>query len=342
MNNETLHKVKYQELFREKRKRWLISGVAGFIGSNLLEVLLDNNQYVVGLDNFITGKKENLELVKRAVGKNWCNFQFIEGDIRDQITCERAVKDIDFVLHQAALGSVPRSINDPLATYQNNCVGYLNILNAIKNSPVDRIIYASSSSVYGDNPELPKVESAIGNPMSPYALTKLNNEQLAAVFGKIYGLRSVGLRYFNVFGRRQDPVGQYAAVIPKWIDCFLNNHDITINGNGEFSRDFSYIENIVEANIRAAFGAPHTLSSVYNVACGQSTSLNKLISTLQRIFVNYGVSAPRIQFAANRQGDVPHSLADCSKIKRELLYQGSVGLKEGLEETINWYLSNRF
>ena len=262
------------------KNKWLITGVAGFIGSNILEFLLKNNQIVVGLDNFATGHSSNLDEVKSEVSSSeWNNFSFINGDICSFETCLEASKDIDYVLHQAALGSVPRSINDPVATNNANVGGFLNILQASKDNNVKSFTYAASSSTYGDHEALPKLEDNIGNPLSPYAVTKYVNELYAEVFSRVYGFKSIGLRYFNVFGKRQDPNGAYAAVIPKWILSMLSNNDIIIYGDGKTTRDFCFIENVIQANILAALAKDSVKNNIFNVAVGDRTSLNQLFDT---------------------------------------------------------------
>jgi len=321
---------------------WLITGVAGFIGSNLLETLLKLNQRVVGLDNFATGHQRNLDEVQTLVRpEQWGNFNFINGDICNLIECQEAVTGVDYVLHQAALGSVPRSVADPITTNATNISGFVNMLVAARDSKVRRFVYAASSSTYGDHPALPKVEDIIGKPLSPYAVTKYVNELYADVFGKTYGLQSIGLRYFNVFGPRQDPNGAYAAVIPKWISSMIQNEPIYINGDGETSRDFCYISNVVQANLLAATTLnPEAVNQVYNVALGDRTTLNELYAKLKaNLMPNY----PRLQDATPvyrdfRAGDVRHSLADISKIAKCLGYEPSCRVGEGLEVAMDWYL----
>ena len=269
---------------------WLITGVAGFIGSNLLEQLLNLNQIIIGMDNLSTGKKKNLDDIKNSCSdKLWSNFTFIEGDICDLDLCYKACRDVDFVLHQAALGSVPRSISDPINTNSSNINGFLNILLASKDSSVKSFTYAASSSTYGDHPDLPKVEDKIGRPLSPYAITKYVNELYAEIFASAYSFQSIGLRYFNVFGKRQDPLGAYAAVIPKWINAILNQEKLYINGDGETSRDFCYIDNAVQANILAALSPLKFRNNVYNVAVGDRTSLNELFFILKNALKKEGV-----------------------------------------------------
>lgn len=322
-------------------RHWLVTGVAGFIGSNLLETLLCNNQQVTGLDNFSTGHRHNLDEVRRGVTKEqWSRFRMIEGDIRDLTTCTEACQGVDVILHQAALGSVPRSITDPLLTNANNITGFLNMLVAAKDNGVGRFVYAASSSTYGDHPGLPKVEEIIGNPLSPYAVTKYVNELYAGVFFKTYGLDCVGLRYFNVFGRRQDPQGAYAAVIPKWFAGLMKGETVWINGDGETSRDFCYIDNCVQANILAACSQnPDVPGHVFNVAYGQKTSLNELFYQIRDEASNFITGCTDVQPAYRdfRAGDVRHSLADISKSKNLLGYDPQYSVREGLARAGAWY-----
>ena len=301
-----------------KPKVWLITGVSGFIGSNLLEQLLKIEQKVIGLDNFSTGKRNNLNEVKKNVSeKQWKKFQFIEGDIRNIDVCREACKSVSYVLHQAALGSVSRSVNNPIETNETNVTGFLNMLIAAQERQVKRFIYAASSSTYGDHVSLPKREDRIGSPLSPYAVTKYANELYANVFNNIYGLESIGLRYFNVFGERQDPTGDYAAVIPKWIAAMINQKDVFINGDGKTSRDFCYVDNVIQANILAALTDDKTsINQVYNIALGSKTSLNELfvlIKSLLSELIIYYLLEPKYQ--EFRKGDVRHSLADIKKAK---------------------------
>jgi UDP-N-acetylglucosamine 4-epimerase len=327
---------------RAQPRRWLVTGAAGFIGSHLLEALLARGQSVVALDNFATGHRANLEEVRAAVGADaWSRCRFIEGDIRDLATCQQACVGVDIVLHQAALGSVPRSLADPLATHAANATGFLNMLVAARDAGVQRFVYAASSSTYGDHPGLPKVEDAIGRPLSPYAVTKLLNELYADVFARSYGMATVGLRYFNVFGARQDPEGPYAAVIPTWAREMLSGRACVINGDGETSRDFCYVANAVQANLRSAIAvAPEALNQVYNVAAGQRTTLNDLHrllgAALQRNQPALAIEPAR--HAAFRAGDVRHSLADIGKAQRLLGYQPSHDLASGLIEAAPWYV----
>ena len=338
---------KYDEVrdeLRQRRRRWLITGAAGFIGSNLLEALLRLGQAVTGLDNFSTGHVRNLEQVRSAVGDAaWRNFTHIEGDIRDPAVCRRACAAVDYVLHHAALGSVPRSIEDPLATHEANLTGFVNMLAAARDAKARRFIYASSSSVYGDHPQLPKVEDAIGKPLSPYAVTKYANELYADVFARCYGIDGVGLRYFNIFGRRQDPDGPYAAVIPKWVGQFISRQPVYINGDGETSRDFCYIENAIQANLLGATtGNPEALNQIYNVAVGERTSLNELFE-LERSLLSAQcpwVRDYRPEYRDFREGDVHHSQADISKARKLLGYAPTHDIRRGLSEAMSWYLRN--
>ena len=322
-------------------KKWLVTGVAGFIGSNLLEELLSLNQIVIGLDNFSTGFQHNLDEVQSLVTEEqWNNFIFIKGDICNFDTCTHAVKGVDYVLHQAALGSVPRSIENPLATNDANITGFLNILQASKNENVKSFTYAASSSTYGDHPALPKVEENIGNPLSPYAVTKYVNELYAGVYSKVYDFKTIGLRYFNVFGRRQNPNGAYAAVIPKWIGAALNSEDIIINGDGETSRDFCYLDNVVQMNILAATAKEEHKDNIYNVAVGDRTSLNKLHNYITEYLTKItNKKYPSPIYKNFRVGDVRHSQADISKSKLLLGYLPKYHIQSGIQHTINWYTS---
>ncbi|NHN36742.1 Vi polysaccharide biosynthesis UDP-N-acetylglucosaminuronic acid C-4 epimerase TviC [Pseudomaricurvus alcaniphilus] len=328
----------------ETPRIWLITGVAGFIGSNLLEQLLRLGQTVVGLDNFATGHRKNLDDVRAAVGdSHWQNFTFYEGDICDLAACQRAAKGVDYILHQAALGSVPRSLEDPIRTNQSNIDGFLNMLVAAKDAGVKRFVYAASSSTYGDHPELPKVEDRIGRPLSPYAVTKYVNELYADVFAKCYGLQSIGLRYFNVFGPRQDPLGAYAAVIPCWFQNILTRQPCMINGDGETSRDFCYIDNTVQANILAATSDNvDAINQVYNVACGQRTSLNQLFYLIRELvaaeFADLSDAEPH--YREFRAGDVRHSLADIGKASSLLGYSPTHELADGIKQAADWYIKN--
>jgi len=316
----------------------LVTGGAGFIGSNLCETLLTNGNKVRCLDNFATGQRKNVEPFLKNE-----NFEMMEGDIRDLETCKKSCSGVDFVLHQAALGSVPRSIADPIASNEVNVSGFLNMLVAARDAGVKRFIYAASSSTYGDSKSMPKVENVIGKPLSPYAITKYVNELYAEVFSKTYGMETIGLRYFNVFGRRQDPNGAYAAVIPKFTMQLMNHESPTINGNGSFSRDFTYIDNVVQMNILAM----HTnnnkaVNTVYNVAYGERTDLNELVGLLKRYLSEFdsGISSISITYGPERQGDVPHSLASVAKAKKLLKYNPQFDIKRGLKEAVTWYWNN--
>ncbi len=323
-------------------KTWLITGAAGFIGSNLLETLLTLNQRVVGLDNFSTGHTRNLDEVKNAVTSNqWADFKFIEGDIRSLDACRTACEGVDFVLHQAALGSVPRSLEDPITTNSANIDGFLNMLVAARDAKVQSFTYAASSSTYGDHPGLPKVEDAIGKPLSPYAVTKYVNELYADVFARAYGLNSIGLRYFNVFGKRQDPDGAYAAVIPKWTAAMINGDTLFINGDGETTRDFCYVQNAIQANLLAATASdPAALNQIYNIAVGERTSLNQLFDYLRSNLASYHpkLKVPPPVYRDFRSGDVRHSLADIGKAQKLLGYEPSHRIKKAIEESMGWYV----
>lgn len=321
-------------------KTWLVTGVAGFIGSNLLETLLLLNQKVVGLDNFATGFQHNLDEVQELVSaQQWQGFTFIEGDIRVLADCQTACTGVDYVLHQAALGSVPRSIADPIATNDTNTSGYLNMLVAARDAKVSSFTYAASSSTYGDHPALPKVEDAIGNPLSPYAVTKYVNELYADVFARTYGFEAIGLRYFNIFGKRQTPDGAYAAVIPKWTAAMITSDTVYINGDGDTSRDFNFIENAVQANILAATANNNAKNEVYNVAVGGRTTLNTLYSALKESLSANGVDyAQEAVYRDFREGDVRHSQADISKIKNALGYAPEFNITQGIEKAMPWYV----
>ena len=325
----------------EQQSNWVITGVAGFIGSNLLEFLLKHNQKVVGLDNFSTGYQHNLDQVREIVGsQKWANFSFVQGDIRDLDTCQQVCKGADYVLHHAAIGSVPRSIEDPLLSNANNVTGYLNMLVAARDQKVRRFVYAASSSTYGDHPDLPKVESVIGKPLSPYAVTKYVNELYADVFHRCYGLSSIGLRYFNVFGPRQDPNGAYAAVIPIWIAALIRNQELKINGDGSITRDFCYVENVIQANVLAALSTNEQADNqIFNVALSDRTSLLDLYKMIRDVLVN---DYPHLQqhqptFLPFRTGDIPHSQADISKAQTLLAYAPQYKVDQGLQKAINWY-----
>lgn len=321
-------------------KTWLITGVAGFIGSNLLEELLLLNQKVVGLDNFATGFQHNLDEVQGLVSaEQWQRFTFIKGDICNLEDCQAACIDVDYVLHQAALGSVPRSIADPINTNETNISGYLNMLVAAREAQVASFTYAASSSTYGDHPALPKVEDAIGNPLSPYAVTKYVNELYADVFSRTYGFNTIGLRYFNIFGKRQTPDGAYAAVIPKWTAAMIAGDEVFINGDGDTSRDFNFIENAVQANILAATATDEAKNQVYNVAVGGRTTLNTLFTALQENLAVNGVDyTKQAVYRDFRAGDVRHSQADISKIQNALGYAPQFDIIQGIEKAMPWYV----
>lgn len=336
--------TKYQEVrqhLQAHQYQWLVTGVAGFIGSNLLETLLRLNQKVVGLDNFSTGYQRNLDEVRDGVGAAcWGNFTFIEGDIRQLADCQQACAGADYVLHEAALGSVPRSLANPLLTNENNITGFLNMLVAARDAKVRRFVFAASSSTYGDHPGLPKVEERIGKPLSPYAVTKYVNELYADVFARCYGLESIGLRYFNVFGPRQDPNGAYAAVIPQWVSALIRNTPLQINGDGETSRDFCFIDNVVQINLLAALAEdPQAPNQIYNVALGDRTSLNQLYAAMRAELLE---SFPHLQayqprHGDFRSGDVRHSQADISKAKSLLGYEPTHRIDQGLRQAMDWY-----
>ena len=320
------------------KKKILVTGGAGFIGSNLTEALLKLNNEVICLDNFATGKKENITAFKTNP-----NYTLIEGDIRKFSDCQLAVKGVDYVLHQAALGSVPRSIKDPITSNEVNVSGFLNMLIASRDSGVKRFIYAASSSTYGDSESLPKVEDKIGKPLSPYAITKYVNELYADVFSKTYGLETIGLRYFNVFGRKQDPNGAYAAVIPKFVSQFMAGESPVINGNGEFSRDFTYIDNVIQANLLSMItDSKEAINTVYNVAFGQRNTLKDLVELLKKSLTEFDSKIKDIQviYGPNRVGDIPHSLASIDKAKKLLAYNPQFSLEKGLKEAVNWYWNN--
>ena len=321
-------------------KAWLVTGVAGFIGSNLLETLLKLNQTVVGLDNFATGHKHNLDEVKSLVtAEQWTRFNFIEGDIREFDTCVKAVTGVDYVLHQAALGSVPRSIADPITSNSANITGFLNMLHAAKEEEVKSFTYAASSSTYGDHPALPKTEENIGKPLSPYAVTKYVNELYAGIYARTYGFKTIGLRYFNVFGKRQDPNGAYAAVIPKWTTAMIQNEDVFINGDGETSRDFCFIENTVQMNILAATAEDNVKNEVYNVAVGDRTTLNELYESIRKALEKNGCKINNLPIYRDfRTGDVRHSKANIMKASKNLGYTPFFKINEGINLTVNWYL----
>jgi len=337
--------TRYEQLLNRlpvEPKTWLVTGVAGFIGSNLLETLLKLDQNVVGLDNFATGHQRNLDEVRNSVSSDqWRRFRFIEGDIRNLEHCKEACAGIDYVLHQAALGSVPRSLKDPIATNQTNIDGFLNMLVAARDANVSSFTYAASSSTYGDHPGLPKVEGLIGKPLSPYAVTKYVNELYAEVFARCYNFNTIGLRYFNVFGKRQDPEGAYAAVIPKWAASMIKGEDIFINGDGETSRDFCFIENTVQANLLAATAEGSSArNQVYNVAVSGRTTLNSLFLALKKELGINGIIYEKDPIYRDfREGDVRHSQADIGKIKDGLGYDPLYFIEEGVAKAMPWYIA---
>ena len=336
----------YSELSKSmtaQPSRWLVTGVAGFIGSNLLEHLLKLGQTVVGLDNFLTGYQKNLDMVRDIVGPEaWSRFTFIEGDIRDIDTCRAACKGVQHVLHEAALGSVPRSIDDPLLSNSCNITGFLHMLVAARDEGVKSFVYAASSSTYGDSPELPKVEDKIGHPLSPYAVTKYVDELYADVFHRCYGFSAVGLRYFNVFGQRQDPYGAYAAVIPQWFASLIKKETVYVNGDGETSRDFCYIDNVVQANLLASFAQGDAANNIYNVAFGLRTTLNELFELIKEEVVRHKpeVSGATCEHRDFRAGDVRHSLADITRAKTLLGYAPQFDVRQGLRLAGDWYAAN--
>ncbi len=327
-------------------KVWLLTGVAGFIGSNILETLLKSGQKVVGLDNFETGFKKNLDEVQSELGPDqWKNFYFVEGNICDFQTCENLFKTkfgkINYVLHQAALGSVPRSIDNPLNTNSANITGFMNILTSSKNANVESFTYAGSSSTYGDNPDLPKKEETIGNPLSPYAVTKYVNELYASVFSRTYGFDCIGLRYFNVFGKRQNPNGDYAPVIPKWIAALLSGNEVYINGDGETSRDFCFIENVIQANILAALAGKDAKNKVFNIALGDRTTLNELYAAIKNTLKKNKINIQdKLIYKEFRKGDVRHTQADISMAKKYLGYDPNHKILEGLDIAMPWYIKS--
>jgi UDP-N-acetylglucosamine/UDP-N-acetyl-alpha-D-glucosaminouronate 4-epimerase len=325
-------------------KKWLITGVAGFVGSNLLETLLACDQHVKGLDNFSTGHQHNLNQVEKLVTKEqWGRFVFIKGDIRNEDTCQDACQNVNYVLHQAALGSVPRSIENPQLTHANNLTGYLNMLVAARDQKVQKFVYAASSSTYGDHPGLPKKEDLIGKPLSPYAVTKYVNELYADVFNRCYNIKPIGLRYFNIFGRRQDPNGAYAAVIPKWFAGLMAKEEIFINGDGTTSRDFCYIDNCVQANIMAATAVKKdAFNQIYNIAFGERTTLTELFNHIQQrvksVVDDYTDITPT--YRNFRPGDVKHSLADITKARELIGYNPEFSVLQGLDNAVDWYFKN--
>ena len=336
----------YQKILREMDSApcaWLVTGVAGFIGSNLLQALLMHGQRVVGLDNFLTGYQKNLDMVQDLVGpERWRRFTFIEGDIRDLEICRQASANADFVLHEAALGSVPRSIDDPLLSNSCNIDGFVNMLVAARDAGVKSFVYAASSSTYGDEPTLPKQEDRIGKPLSPYAVTKYVNELYADVFASAYGFSCIGLRYFNVFGQRQDPFGAYAAVIPQWFAGLMRGEQVYVNGDGETSRDFCHIDNVVQANFLAAYAPVEARNTVYNVAFGQRTTLNELFALIREEAARHKTEAAAAMAVHRdfRAGDVRHSLADINRAKRLLGFDPVIDVRQGLRLAGDWYAAN--
>lgn len=316
-------------------KKILVTGGAGFIGSNLCEALLERKNNVVCLDNFSTGKIDNISSFLES-----SNFELIEGDIRNINDCKKAVANVDYVLHHAALGSVSRSVKTPLETNSVNIDGFLNMLNVSREFKVKRFVYASSSSVYGDSVNLPKIEEEIGSPLSPYAVTKRTNEMYARVFSEVYGMEIIGLRYFNVFGKKQSPQGEYAAVIPKFVSLLMNGESPVINGNGDFSRDFTYIENVIQANILSLSLLDLSSNShVFNIACGEKNTLNELFDLIKQNLSKFNkkINEIDVTYGSKRQGDIPHSLADISKAKKKLNYKPKYSLSDGLKDAIDWY-----
>lgn len=344
--DEDIRMTRYEQLCTEMQAKpsyWLVTGCAGFIGSNLIERLLRLGQKVIGLDNFLTGYQKNLDMVEALVGEEaWKNFTFVKGDIRDLDTCHQVCKGVDHVLHEAALGSVPRSIDDPVLSNSCNIDGFLNMMLAARDEKVKSFVYAASSSTYGDSTELPKVEDHIGHPLSPYAVTKYVDELYADVFARCYNYTAVGLRYFNVFGQRQDPFGAYAAVIPQWFASLLRGEQVWINGDGETSRDFCYIDNVVQANLLASFASEQDRNNIYNVAFGQRTTLNELFELIKGEVV---LHRPEVKDAQSkhrdfRAGDVRHSLADITKAKTRLGYEPRFDVRQGLRLAGDWYAAN--
>jgi UDP-N-acetylglucosamine 4-epimerase len=333
-----------QTALKTAPKNWLLTGVAGFIGSSLLQTLLQLGQRVVGLDNLSTGSRKNLEEVRSGVSASqWAAFKFVLGDIGDLTVCHDACAGADFVLHQAALGSVPGSLADPVGCHRSNVTGFLHILQAARQAGVKRLVYASSSAVYGDDPRLPKLEDETGEPLSPYAATKGMDEVYAGVFGRAYGVNAIGLRYFNVFGPRQDPEGPYAAVIPKWLAALLKREPVYINGDGGTTRDFCYIENVVQGNLLAATAShPQAGNQVYNIALGERTTLDDLFQLLQNALRRHDPTLPQQKpvYREFRPGDVRHSLADISKARRLLGYAPAYRIDQGLELAMGWYRAN--
>jgi len=334
----TLHDIEHD--MQSQPRTWLVTGCAGFIGSNLTEYLLRHDQTVVGLDNLSTGHLRNLDDVRDLVSaEQWRRFRFIRGDTRDRGACRHAMAGVDKVLHQAALGSVPRSIDDPVATNDTNVNGFLNVLVAARDAAVESFVYAASSSTYGDHPGLPKVEAQIGRPLSPYAVSKYVNELYADVFARCYGFGTVGLRYFNVFGKRQDPAGAYAAVIPKWIGAMLAGHQVLIHGDGQTSRDFCFVDNVVQANMLASHAAAGPASRIYNVALGDVTTLTQLFGYLKELLTVNGIAVcQQAEHTAARAGDIACSQANIDKAMRELGYVPRYRIREGLAATVPWYV----
>lgn len=327
-----------QHLALDPKKKILVTGGAGFIGSNLCEILLENGNAVRCLDNFATGKRENIEPLLENP-----KFEMLEGDIRNLNDCRISCERVDYVLHQAALGSVPRSIKDPITSNDVNVSGFVNMLVAARDAKVKRFVYAASSSTYGDSESMPKVEDIIGKPLSPYAITKYVNELYADIFCKTYGMETIGLRYFNVFGRKQDPNGAYAAVIPKFVMQLMKYESPLINGDGSYSRDFTYIDNVIEMNIRAMISEnPNAVNTVYNVAYGERTDLNELVGLLKDNLSKFDVAIANVnvEYGPNRKGDVPHSLASIEKAKKLLGYNPKFDIRDGLKEAVKWYWQN--
>lgn len=331
---------------RETRATWLVTGAAGFIGSHLVETLLLNNQNVTGVDNFSTGRRINLDQIREATGAHWARFTFIEGDVEDAETSRRTVQGVDYVLHQAAIGSVPRSLVDPASSHRANVDGFLTILLAAREAGVRRFVFASSSAVYGDHPGQPKIEHVIGEPLSPYALTKWINEEYAHLFARVYDYPCIGLRYFNVFGPRQDPAGAYAAVIPHWVDGLLRGDTCVINGDGETSRDFCYVANVVQANLLAATTPnAQALDRVYNIAVGERTSLNDLFYLIRDGLASFAPQDAALAAAEPargpfRAGDIRHSLADISLARQMIGYSPTHSTADGMTLTLRWYLED--
>ena len=340
--SEAYEKIKAE--LSKNPKKWLVTGAAGFIGSHIMEELLSLGQEVTALDNLSTGYEKNIhDVLKLFPNEKTKNFSFIKGDVCDLTTCEKALSGVDYVLHQAAIGSVPRSIIEPLVSFHSNVTGFNNIIFAAKNAKVKRFVYASSSSVYGDDPTLPKKEDNLGNLLSPYALSKYENELTAEVFARCYGMETIGLRYFNVFGARQDPNGSYAAVIPLWTKELMKNGILYINGDGETSRDFCYVKNVVQANILAATAQnSKAVNRAYNVSCGNKTSLNELYAFLKEgLLADFSVLAThKPSYRGFRDGDIRHSMADIDAIQNALGYSPTHQVKEGIALAIDWYKKN--